>query len=73
MATVFSVIFSSIPLGSRVKLTGSMSPNTGVQPQRVMAWVVEAKVKGVVMTSPFKSKASIRFSRARWPFVCRAR
>ena len=47
-----------------------MSQNTGVQPMRVMAWVVEAKVKGVVMISPpRREKASSMFSSARWPLV----
>ena len=49
-----------------------MSQNTGVQPQRTIACVVEAKVKGVVIISPLSPIASMIFSSARWPFVSRA-
>ena len=39
-----------------------ISQNTGFNPFLTIAWVVDAKVKGVVITSPVNSKASIAHS-----------
>ena len=46
-----------------------MSQKMGVSPLLTMAWVVEAKMKGVVMTSPVRPMAWSTPSRARWPLV----
>ena len=49
-----------------------MSQKTGVRPLRTRAWVVEAKLNGVVITLPCRSMASSTHSKAEWPFVKRA-
>ena len=52
-----------------MKSSGLMSHITGVRPLRTMAWVVEANVKGVVITSPFSSSVSKMHSSALCPFT----
>ena len=51
IALVFSVIASSIFEGSSVKVSGSMSTNTGFAPVYKMELPVAANVNGVVITS----------------------
>jgi len=63
------VISASIFSGSMVKSSGLMSQNTGVRLLRTMAWVVDAKLKGVVITSPVSSRAWMAISRAMCPFT----
>ena len=57
MAQVRSVINDSSFVTSIVKSTGSISQNTGSNPLRTIACVVDAKVNGVVITSPDKFNA----------------
>ena len=59
----------SIFEASMVKSVGVMSQKTGVSPHLAMAWVVEAKVNGVVMTSPVKFIACRASSMDRWPLA----
>ena len=54
IAAVLSVIRLSILFTSIVKVSFSISQKTGVSPFLTMAWVVEANVKGVVITSPLR-------------------
>ena len=54
IAHVRSVINFSILLASIQYVSGSISQNTGVKPLRTIAWVVDANVNGVVITSPCK-------------------
>jgi len=51
MARVRGVIRSSMPRGSMFMVTGSMSANTGVAPEWMIALTVAQKVSGVVITS----------------------
>ncbi len=57
MAQVRSVIKDSNFVTSIVKSLGSISQNTGSNPLRTIACVVDAKVNGVVITSPDKFNA----------------
>jgi transaldolase len=59
IADVFSVIESSIRLGSIVRVSGSISTNIGLQFSQTMLEVVATYEKGVVIISPFKSRALI--------------
>ena len=46
-----------------------MSQNTGLHPFMDMAWDVDAKENGVVMTSPFNSKTFMAMSNPKCPFT----
>ena len=59
MAEVRGVIRSSMRAGSMLKVSGSMSTNTGVHPSQMMLMVVTGCVKAVVMISPLRSSARI--------------
>ena len=53
IARVLGVIAASIWFSSMLKVTGSMSTNTGRAPNRAIDPAVAPKVKGVVITSSF--------------------
>ena len=67
IAVVDSVTASSIRLGSKLKVIGSMSVNIGLIPFQARAWGVAAKVNGVVITSPEIPSARTAVSRAMVP------
>src|SRR5690554_100795 len=69
MAVVFSVIASSIFVGSIHKLCLSISTKTGVHPSQTIELVVATNEKGVVMISPFRSSALIAICKATVPLV----
>src|SRR5690554_380547 len=73
MAEVFSVMAASILAGSIFKDCLSISTNTGVQPSQTMLLVVATNENGVVMISPFSSKALIVICKATVPLVTKSR
>ncbi|MNL86221.1 hypothetical protein D3C87_2148410 [compost metagenome] len=68
IAEVFGVMARSILAGSILKVSSSISTNTGVQPSHTILFVVATKEKGVVIISPFRSSALIAICRAIVPF-----
>ena len=72
IAQVLSVINASNLFTSIVYVIGSISQKTGSNPFRTIACVVDAKVNGVVITSPDKFKACKDNSKAIWPFVIKS-
>ena len=73
MAVVCGVIAASIRAGSRFRLPGSTSANTGVMPFQSSEWAVATNEYGVVMTSPVMRAACRAVTSASVPFENRAR
>ena len=71
IALVSFVISFSILSGSIVKSSSLISQKTGFSPFLTMACVVEAKVNGVVITSPSIFRDCNASSNARCPFTVR--
>src|SRR3989344_9309263 len=69
IAVVFLVILFSILSGSMFMVTGSISQKTGLMFSQDRILGVAGKVKGVVITSPFKSKLLIAVSNAIVPLL----
>ena len=59
IAEVCDVMAASIFSGSILKVSGSISVKTGLQPSQTIELVVATNEKGVVIISPFNSYAFI--------------
>ena len=72
MAVVCGVIAASIRAGSRLKVTGSTSTNTGLMPFHSSEWPVATNEYGVVITSPVMRSDCSAVTSASVPLANRA-